>query len=178
MAQVRQCAKGEGDRFRVTLELSQVVHNVFKPSEKPEVRHGRPVFVVPGAHGRLSNIDEHGLFIEDEVFLLKGKQKVRKAKTSAGNLLLSWRKLRDQGDEESRAFFRDIEVMQQPSAFLRWGHHRVDCRAEEEGGLHPGDLCEGHVRWGPERILQAHEHRLLVPLELHCWQDDAGDAAH
>ena len=117
MAQVRQCAKGEGDRFRVTLELSQVVHNVFKPSEKPEVRHGRPVLVVPGAHGRLSNIDEHGLFIEDEVFLLKGKQKVRKAKTSAGNLLLSWRELRDQGDEESRAFFRDIEVMQQPSAF-------------------------------------------------------------
>ena len=117
MAQVRQCAKGEGDRFRVTLELSQVVSNVFKPSEKPEVRHGRPVLVVPGAHGRLSNIDEHGHFIEDEVFLVKGKQKVRKAKTSAGNLLLSWRKLRDQGDEESRAFFRDIEVMQQPSAF-------------------------------------------------------------
>ena len=73
MAQVRQSGKGEGDRFRVTLELSQVVSNVFKPSEKPEVRHGRPVLVVPGAHGRLSNIDEHGLFIEDEVSLLKGE---------------------------------------------------------------------------------------------------------
>ena len=30
---------------------------------------------------------------------------------------MSWRKLRDQGDEECRAFFRDFEVMQQPSAF-------------------------------------------------------------
>ena len=37
MAQTRQTAKGEGDRFRVTLELAQVVRNVFKPGEKPEV---------------------------------------------------------------------------------------------------------------------------------------------
>ena len=51
-------AKGEGDRFRVTLELSQIVTNTFKPNEKPEVKHGRPVLVVPGAHARLSNIDE------------------------------------------------------------------------------------------------------------------------
>ena len=117
MAQTRQFAKSEGDRFRVTLELSQVVTNVFKPSEKPEVKHGRPVLVVPGCHGRLSNIDEHGMFIEDEVFNKKGKQKVRRAMTSAGNLMLSWRKLRDEGDAEVRGFFQEIEVMQQPAAF-------------------------------------------------------------
>jgi hypothetical protein len=117
MTQMRQRAKSEGDRFRVTLELSQVVTNVFKPSEQPEVRHGRPVLVVLGAHGRLSNIDEQGRFVEDEVFMVKGKQKVRKAGTAAGNLMLSWRKLRDEGDEEMKGFFRDIEVMQQPSAF-------------------------------------------------------------
>ena len=90
MAQMRQTAKGEGDRFRVTLELAQVVRNVFKPGEKPEVRHARPVLVVNGAHARLSNIDENGRFVEDEVFLVKNKQKVRKAKMSAGNLMLSW----------------------------------------------------------------------------------------
>ena len=117
MAQTRQTAKGEGDRFRVTLEMAQVVTNVFRPSEAPQVRHARPVLIVPGAHARLSNIDEKGLIIEDEVFLVKGKQKVRKAKTAAGNLMLSWRKLRDEGDEEMKAFFRDIEVMQQPNAF-------------------------------------------------------------
>ena len=67
MAQTRQTAKGEGDRFRVTLELSQMVTNVFKPTEAPQVKHGRPVLVVPGAHGRLSNIDDKGLFIEGGV---------------------------------------------------------------------------------------------------------------
>ena len=99
-------ARGEGGRFRVTLELSQVVSNVFKPSEKPEVRHGRPVLVVPGAHARLSNIAEDGIFKEDEIFLVKGKQKVRKAGTLAGNLMLSWRKCRDEGDEEMKGFLR------------------------------------------------------------------------
>ena len=117
MAQTRQTAKGEGDRFRVTLELSQMVTNVFKPTEAPEVKHGRPALVVPGAHGRLSNIDDKGLFIEDEVFHVKKKEKVRKKGTAAGSLMLSWRKLRDEGDEEMKGFFRDIEVMQQPAAF-------------------------------------------------------------
>ena len=51
-------AKGEGDRFRVTLELSQMVTNTFEPNEKPAVKHGLPVLLVPGAHARLSNIDE------------------------------------------------------------------------------------------------------------------------
>ena len=83
MTQMRQEGRSEHDRFRVTLELAQVVRNVFKPSEAPTVRHARPVLVVPGAHARLSNIDEAGLFIEDEVFEVRGKQKVRKAKTTA-----------------------------------------------------------------------------------------------
>ena len=95
MTQMRQQGRGEADRFRVTLELAQVVRNVFKPSEEPTVRHARPVLVVPGAHARLSNIDEAGLFIEDEIYEVKGKQKVRKAKTSAGQLMRSWRDLRD-----------------------------------------------------------------------------------
>ena len=47
--------------------------------------------------------------MEDEVIMVKGKQKVRKAKTSAGNLMLSWRKLRDEGDEETKALFEEVE---------------------------------------------------------------------
>ena len=117
MRQMRQEGRPEAERFRVTLELAQVVRNVFKPSEAPTVRHAKPVLVVPGAHARLSNIDEAGLFIEDEIFEVRGRQRVRKAKTSAGNLMLSWRKLRDEGDPEIRSFFKEIEVMQQPAAF-------------------------------------------------------------
>ena len=117
MTQIRQNARSEGDRFRVTVELAQVVGKVWKPPEAPTVRHAKPVLVAPGAHGRLSNIDEAGNFIKDEIFEVRGKQKVRKAGTSAGNLMLSWRKLRDGGDPEVRSFFKDIEVMQQPAAF-------------------------------------------------------------
>ena len=91
MAQMRQNANAEADRFRVTFEMSQLVFNVFKPGEAPVVRHGRPVLVVPGSHARLSNIDAQGCFIEDEIFEVKGKQKVRKKGTSAGNLMESWR---------------------------------------------------------------------------------------
>ena len=117
MRQMRQKGKAEVDRFRVTLELAQVVRNVFNPAEAPTVRHAKPILVAPGAHARLSNTDADGLFIEDEIFEVKGKQRVRKAKTSAGSLMLTWRKLRDHGDPEVRAFFNDIEVMQQPAAF-------------------------------------------------------------
>ena len=117
MAQMRQVGKSEGDRFRVTLELSQMVRHVFKPGVPPEVKHGRPVLVVPGAHARLSNIGEDGCFIEDEIFEVKGKQRVRKKGVSAGNLMLQWRKMKYSGSEEVKAWFRDIEVMQQPAAF-------------------------------------------------------------
>ena len=87
-------------------------------AEKPEVSHGKPVLVWPGVHFGLSNIDEKGLFIEDEVFMLKGRPQVRKAKTSPGNIMAAWRKLRDEGDEEMKDLFNEIAVWQQPSAFL------------------------------------------------------------
>ena len=117
MTQMRQTARSEGSRFRVTLEMAQVVRNVWKPHEAPTVRHCKPILVLPGAHARLSNISEDGCFLEDEIFEVSGKQKVRQAGTSAGQLMLSWRKLRDAGDDEVRQFFNDIEVMQPPAAF-------------------------------------------------------------
>ena len=98
-------------------EVSLAKSVLLVPVGKPEVRHAKAVLLVLGCHARLSNIDEHGRFKEDEVFMVKKKQTVRKAKTSAKNLMLSWRKLKDDGDEEMKAFFRDIEVMQQPNAF-------------------------------------------------------------
>ena len=65
MGQMRQDADGSADKYRVTLEVSQMVYNQFKPSEAPDVRHGRPVLVIPGAHARLSNIGEDGTWLED-----------------------------------------------------------------------------------------------------------------
>ena len=117
MNQMRQNASAEADRFRVTFEMSQLVYNVFKPGEAPFVRHGKPALVVPGRHARLSNIDAEGYFIEDEVFEVKGVQKVRKKGTSAGKLMETWRLLRDGDDKEAKEWLRSIELYQQPAAF-------------------------------------------------------------
>ena len=64
-----------------------------------------------------SNLNEAGVFVEDEVFEVKKKHKVRKKGTAAGNLMLTWRQLTDEGDEEVKEWFKSIEVMQQPAAF-------------------------------------------------------------
>ena len=117
MTQMRQVAPSEADRFRVTLELSQIVRNVFKLGAPIEVTHGVPVLVVPGAHCMLSNISEAGTFIKDEAFEVKGKQVVRKVGSSAGRLMASWRQLRNHGSQESKSFLREVDVMQQPGAF-------------------------------------------------------------
>ena len=62
MTQMRQSADGAADRFRVTLETSQMVFNQFKAGgEAPEVRHGKPVLVVPGCHARLTIFRSRGL---------------------------------------------------------------------------------------------------------------------
>ena len=117
MVQMRQRCDADVDKFRVTFEMSQLIHNVFKLDEKPMVTHGRPVLVMPGAHGRLSNIDAEGKFINDEVFQLKTKTVVRKKGESAGALMKSWRQLRDSGDEKVKGYLNEVEVMQQPAGF-------------------------------------------------------------
>ena len=75
MTLMRQNARSEGSRFRVTLEMAQVVGNVWKPHEAPTVSHCKPILVLRGAHGRLSNIGEDGCFLKDEIFEVGGKQK-------------------------------------------------------------------------------------------------------
>ena len=117
MSQMRQLANGDLDKFRVTLETSQVVFNLMRPHEQPKCVHGRPVLVMPGAHARLSNIDKNGNFIKDEFFVVGNKKVERRAGQSAGALMRTWRQFRDSGDEELRRYFDEVEIMQQPSAF-------------------------------------------------------------
>ena len=117
MTQMRQDADGAADRFRVTLEVSQMVHHQLKLSEEPLVRHGRPVLVLPGCHARLSNISEDGTWIEDEVFKAKGKHVVRKQGQPVGNIMKSWRSMMSSGDPEVLAWLSEVEVMQQPAGY-------------------------------------------------------------
>ena len=137
MTQMRQLANGDLDKFRVTLETSQLVFNVMRPTEQPKCVHGRPVLVMPGAHARLSNIDKAGNFIQDEFFVVGNKKVERRAGQSAGALMRTWRQFRDGGDEEIRRFFDEVEIMQQPSAF---------CDSIVVGWIDKMRHDEGHTR--------------------------------
>ena len=137
MTQMRQLANGDLDKFRVTLETSQLVFSVMRPTEQPKCVHGRPVLVMPGAHARLSNIDKNGNFIKDEFFVVGNKKVERRAGQSAGALMRTWRQFRDSGDEKIRRYLDEVEIMQQPSAF---------CDSIVVGWIDEMRYEEGHTR--------------------------------
>ena len=69
--------------------------------------------ILNGAHARLSNIDDAGNFIRDEAFVLKGKEVLRKAGSSARGLMRPWVKLRRES-EDARKMLEHIEVVTPP----------------------------------------------------------------
>ena len=57
------------------------------------------------------------IFFFLEVYEVKGKRVRRFKKHAAGRLMATWRRLRDEGDDEMKRFFEEVEVYQQPAAF-------------------------------------------------------------
>ena len=55
---------------------------------------GLTLLIVPGVHGRLSNISSGGTFIEDEQFDVGGKVTIRKKGSSVKGLMHKWVELR------------------------------------------------------------------------------------
>ena len=111
--QKRSLADADASRFRVTYEARQALYGLCSDSGSPLFGKVLPgLLVVHGAHARLSNIDSSGKFISDESFEFQGRLVVRKAGSSAGRLLLGWRKARDSAPET----LRHLSVMSQPSA--------------------------------------------------------------
>ena len=55
--------------------------NWCDPSKEPLSKHAKPLLILIGVHARLSNIDDAGYFIEDEVFEFEGVPVLRKAGT-------------------------------------------------------------------------------------------------
>lgn len=93
--QTRGRGVSEQDRYRITFELCSAVEKWFGPSSVRPVGRVMPSSIVLiGSHGRLSNIDSNGNFIEDECFTWRGKPTVRRAGTSARGLLAGWVKMR------------------------------------------------------------------------------------
>ena len=59
-------------KYRVTLELRQLVLNWFDDSKVPVGVLGTSLLIVGGVHCRLSNIDSEGRWIKTEKFMLGG----------------------------------------------------------------------------------------------------------
>ena len=72
------------------------------------------ILVVAGAHARLENISADGKWIQTEVFHLGGKEITHEAGQSVGNVMQSWRKLRQEAPE----LFAALRVWQSPNALV------------------------------------------------------------
>ena len=116
MSQKRACYGEGSDKFRVTLELRNVIYNWFSRDEDKQPVGAIPpaLLVVYGSHGRLSNISSNHTFIKDEVFYIGSKRIERKAGSSTKGLMKSWVELREKHPE----LFSNITLMQQPAAWL------------------------------------------------------------
>ena len=81
LGQMRGSGISEADRYRIAVELRQNIFNWLDEEKDPIGQVGGSKVVLIGAHGRLSNIDDQGYFIEDEFFVYQGKEIHRKAQT-------------------------------------------------------------------------------------------------
>ena len=115
--QLRGWDNEEAMKFRITVELRQVVMNYFKTGDNPEDPVGilgDTLLVVGGTWARLNNISADGKWLKTERFVVAGQEKVHYAGKSVGNVMQSWRDLRQKCPE----LFEGISVMQQPAAFV------------------------------------------------------------
>ena len=99
-------------KFRITVELRQLILEYANPVKSLVGCLGPTLVVFPGVHCRLDNVAEAGRRRSSETFWVGGKKVQREAGGSAGNLMMPWRKLRSARPE----LFRDVVIMQQPAA--------------------------------------------------------------
>ncbi len=130
-------------KFRITVELRQVILNYFSTTQDPIGVLGPTLLVVGGAtHCRLSNISADGKWLESESFVVHGKEVRHCQGRPVGNRMKSWRDLRLQCPE----LFEGITVMQQPAAvvdsiLMAW-------ILEEQGKLYPCSLWQRDLSGG------------------------------
>ena len=112
-AQKRGWDDDQASKFRITVELRQVVKGWFG-SGVPTGELGDSLVIVPGTHARLSNISEDGRWVKTEKFKIGNKKAVRIAGGKAGCIMQSWRELRSKSPE----LFEGISLMQQPATVM------------------------------------------------------------
>ena len=114
MKQLRGHDDDIASKFRVTLELRQLVLNWFSADQDPVDMLGKSLLVVAGVRCRLSNIDGEGRWVQDETFKVGGEVVSRQKGHSARGAMASWVKLRSERPE----LFQRVDVMQQPAAVM------------------------------------------------------------
>ena len=113
--QTRSEVEGGPGKARVTVELRQVILDYFVDGKEPEGLNADTLIIFPGKRARLENISEEGTFIVDECFEVAGEPPtIRKAGQSAGNLMRTWRQLREQEPH----LFEGVKIWQQPAAVM------------------------------------------------------------
>ena len=114
MTQLRGHDDDVASKFRVTLELRQLVLNWFSADKDPVDMFGKSLLIVAGIRCRLSNIDGEGRWVQDETFKVGGEVVSRQKGHSARGAMASWVKLR----KEQPQLFERVEVMSQPAAVM------------------------------------------------------------
>ena len=101
------------DRYRITYEARQLLHSVYGDESQEIIGSvGKGLLVVPGEWARLSNISESGTWLSDETFKIGEKVISRTQGSSAGRIMLPYRRLRQNHPE----LMSKIDIMQQPAA--------------------------------------------------------------
>jgi len=140
--QLRSKAHSEADRFRVTLELVQVVRGYFDEAVEPKGEIGKSALILIGVHARLSNISDEETWIKDEHFTVGGKEVLRKAGQSTKGVMRTWVELRRES-EEVRNMLKHVDIYQQPSGFndsitMSWMHEELS--REHVVAIHQRDM--------------------------------------
>ena len=110
MTQTRGPGFSSQDKFRITFEARQVLLHWFDDSKDPIGLIYITLLVIPGAHARLSNIDDDHKWIESEKIEIAG-QTIPHHKGQYTNCLYNFVELRKKRPE----LFTDCMVMGQPS---------------------------------------------------------------
>ena len=101
------------DRYSITYEARQLLHSVYGDEFQEIIGSvGKGLLVVPGEWARLSNISESGTWLSDETFKIGDKVITRTQGSSAGRVMLPYRRLRQSHHE----LMSKVEIMQQPAA--------------------------------------------------------------
>ena len=95
MTQTRGSSHCEQDKFRITMDVEQVCYGFFDEDQDPKADWGITSVIFLGAHFRLSNVSKDRMWIEDDVYVNDGVQKICKAGQAIppllGSALLNFR---------------------------------------------------------------------------------------